>query len=39
VGAELEEEFCELAGRRIRASVRGSVLREISGRLSTPHLP
>ncbi len=31
VGAELEEEFCELAERRIRATVRGSVLREISG--------
>jgi site-specific DNA-methyltransferase (adenine-specific) len=30
VGAELEEEFCELAGRRIGAAVRGSVLREIS---------
>ncbi len=30
VGAELEREFCELAGRRIRAAVRGSVLREIS---------
>ena len=31
VGAELEGEFCELAERRIRATVRGSVLREISG--------
>ncbi len=31
VGAELEEEFAELAERRIRATVRGSVLREISG--------
>jgi len=31
VGAELKEEFGELAGRRIRATVRGSVLREISG--------
>jgi site-specific DNA-methyltransferase (adenine-specific) len=30
VGAEIEEEFCELAARRIRATVRGSVLREIS---------
>ena len=30
VGAEVEEEFCELAERRIRATVRGSVLREIS---------
>jgi site-specific DNA-methyltransferase (adenine-specific) len=39
VGAELEEEFCELAGRRIRATGRGSVLREISGRLSAPHVP
>jgi site-specific DNA-methyltransferase (adenine-specific) len=32
VGAELEREFCELAERRIRAAVRGSVLREISER-------
>lgn len=31
VGTELEEEFCELAARRIRATIRGSVLREISG--------
>ena len=31
VGAELEEEFAQLAQRRIRATVRGSVLREISG--------
>ncbi len=31
VGAELEREFCELAGRRIEATVRGSVLREIFG--------
>jgi site-specific DNA-methyltransferase (adenine-specific) len=30
VGAELEEEFCELAGRRIRGAVRGKVLGEIS---------
>ena len=30
VGAELEREFCELAGHRIKAAVRGSVLREIS---------
>jgi site-specific DNA-methyltransferase (adenine-specific) len=30
VGAELEEEFCELAGRRIRAAVRGRVLGECS---------
>jgi site-specific DNA-methyltransferase (adenine-specific) len=30
VGAELEEEFCELAARRIRATMGGSVLREIS---------
>jgi site-specific DNA-methyltransferase (adenine-specific) len=30
VGAELEEEYCELAGRRIRAAVRGILLREIS---------
>jgi site-specific DNA-methyltransferase (adenine-specific) len=39
VGAELEEEFCELTQRRIRATVRGSVLREISGRLSAPPTP
>jgi site-specific DNA-methyltransferase (adenine-specific) len=32
VGAELEREFCELAGRRIKAAVRESVLREISER-------
>ena len=32
VGAELDEEFCALAGRRIGATERGSVLREISGR-------
>ncbi len=31
VGAELEEEFCKLAARRIRAAVPGSLLREISG--------
>jgi site-specific DNA-methyltransferase (adenine-specific) len=30
VGAELEEKFAELAGRRIRATERGSLLREIS---------
>ena len=30
VGTEVEEEFCELAARRIRATVRGSVLHEIS---------
>ncbi|MDP9379915.1 MAG: site-specific DNA-methyltransferase, partial [Chloroflexota bacterium] len=30
VGAELEEEFAELAARRIAATERGSVLREIS---------
>jgi site-specific DNA-methyltransferase (adenine-specific) len=29
VGAELEEEFCKLAARRIRATVRGGVLHEI----------
>ena len=34
-GAELEEEFAELAGRRIRATVRGSVLRKISEQLPT----
>ncbi len=32
VGAELEEEFAELAARRIKAAVRGSVLRGISER-------
>ena len=31
VGAELEVEFCEIAARRIRAVVFGSLLREISG--------
>ena len=31
VGVEMEEEFAELAARRIRAAERGSVLREISG--------
>lgn len=31
VGAEREEEFAELAARRIGAAVRGSVLSEISG--------
>jgi site-specific DNA-methyltransferase (adenine-specific) len=30
VGAELEEEFAKLAARRIRATRRGSLLREIS---------
>jgi site-specific DNA-methyltransferase (adenine-specific) len=30
VGAELEREYCDLAGRRIRAAVRGGLLREIS---------
>jgi site-specific DNA-methyltransferase (adenine-specific) len=34
VGTELEREFCELAGRRIRAAGRGSLLREISERRS-----
>ncbi len=29
VGTELEREFAELAGRRIEAAARGSVLREI----------
>jgi site-specific DNA-methyltransferase (adenine-specific) len=29
VGAEMEQEFAELAGRRIGAAVRGEVLREI----------
>ena len=32
VGVELEEEFCELAARRIKAVVRGGVLPEISRR-------
>ena len=31
VGAELEVELCEIAARRIRAVVFGSLLREISG--------
>ncbi len=31
VGAELEENFCELASRRIRAAERGGVLRGIFG--------
>ncbi len=31
VGAELEEEFCELAAGRIKATARGSMLREIGG--------
>ena len=35
VGAELEVEFAELAGRRVRAAVRGSVLREISEQFRT----
>ena len=30
VGAELEEEFAKLAVRRLRATRRGSLLREIS---------
>ncbi len=29
VGAELEEEFCELAARRVRAAERGCMLHEI----------
>jgi DNA modification methylase len=36
VGAELEEEFCKLAARRIGAAVPGSVLREFSGQLWAP---
>ena len=32
VGAELEEEYARLAARRIRAAVRGSVLREVTQR-------
>jgi site-specific DNA-methyltransferase (adenine-specific) len=39
VGAEPEGEFADLAARRIRAAVRGSALREISGRLSAPPMP
>ncbi len=39
VGAELEEEFAQLAQRRIRATVRGSVLREISERPSEFSMP
>lgn len=31
VGAEMDLEFAELAARRVKATVRGSVLREISG--------
>ena len=31
VGAETEEEYAELAGRRIGAAARGEVLREIPG--------
>jgi site-specific DNA-methyltransferase (adenine-specific) len=34
VGAELEKEYAELAARRIRDAMHGSLLREISGRLS-----
>ncbi len=33
--AELEEEFAELAGRRIKATVRRSVLRRISEQFQT----
>ena len=32
VGAELEEEYAELAARRVAAAERGGVLREISAR-------
>ena len=35
VGAEFEEEFAELTGRRIKATVRGSVLRKISEQFRT----
>jgi hypothetical protein len=31
VGSEREEEYAELAERRIGAAVRGEVLRELSG--------
>ena len=29
-GMDMEREFCELAGRRIEATARGSILREVS---------
>ncbi|CAA9389837.1 MAG: hypothetical protein AVDCRST_MAG03-516 [uncultured Rubrobacteraceae bacterium] len=32
VGAEMEEGYAELAARRMGASERGGVLREVSGR-------
>ena len=35
VGAELEREYCELAARRIAATQRGGVLREIRGLASS----
>jgi site-specific DNA-methyltransferase (adenine-specific) len=35
IGAELERDYCELAGRRIRAVERGSVLRQISEQAQT----
>jgi site-specific DNA-methyltransferase (adenine-specific) len=35
VGAELEEKFAELVGRRTRVTVRGSVLRKISEQFRT----
>jgi len=39
VGAELEEEFCEIAARRIRAAVPWSLLHEISGQVSRSQMP
>ena len=39
VGAELEEQFCELAARRIRAVGFRSLLREISGKLHASPMP
>jgi site-specific DNA-methyltransferase (adenine-specific) len=39
VGTELGRGFCELAGRRIGATERGSLLREMPERLSAPPMP
>jgi hypothetical protein len=39
VGAELEEGYAKLAGRRIRAAECGRMLREISERLPAPPMP
>jgi site-specific DNA-methyltransferase (adenine-specific) len=35
VGAELEREYCELAGRRVKAVARGSLSRKISEQFQT----